>query len=559
MRSVERDPERRTRAVNRISFRTRVFLLVVAVAASTAGATAWLLVVLSSSQSVPAISPALTSEDLDQAVERAATHGMLHNSWDHAADLARELAAETGSRIRIRSAYGTTLGDSDPSGDDVPPRQSAVIETRPTLRLDAIPQVEHHASAAVMAVRSYRHNLQAAKCWHSQGIALKLTSTPLGVNMLTPDPRPAPVDPCVTDVSGGPLAGEEIAELEKLCGPATDSLCVRTAFAQAITALAPPSAVLMVGVAEQPQPPAGVGVVPALGSAVIVTLIVVAASLLISRRVLHPIRALAIASGQLGRGDLSGRVPEQGRDELGDLTRSFNRMAQSLQRAKEQQRNMIADIAHELRTPTTNIRGYVEALQDGVFPADQDLFQSLHEEAVLQERLIDDLQDLALAESGALVYHRSLAELTEVLRAVRTAHTSTAATREVRVELDAPDPVSAVVDPGRIRQVIGNLMTNALNATSPGGVITLRARTEGRTVVIEVADTGSGIASEDLAHVFDRFWRTDNARGRHTGGRGLGLAIAHEIIAAHQGTITVASTVGTGTTFTVRLPLEQSH
>jgi two-component system sensor histidine kinase BaeS len=220
---------------------------------------------------------------------------------------------------------------------------------------------------------------------------------------------------------------------------------------------------------------------------------------------------------------------------------------------------MIADIAHELRTPTTNIRGYVEALQDGVFPADQDHFRSLHEEAVLQERLIDDLQDLALAESGTLVYHRVPAELTELLRAVRTAHASTAAAQGVRIELDAPDPVHAVVDTGRIRQVIGNLLTNALHAASAGGVITLRARTEDRTAVVDIADTGSGIAGEDLPHVFDRFWRADNARGRHTGGRGLGLAIAHEIIAAHEGTVTVASTVGTGSTFTVRLPLAQGE
>ncbi|MDT7788086.1 MAG: two-component system, OmpR family, sensor histidine kinase BaeS, partial [Pseudonocardiales bacterium] len=309
------------RGVERISFRTRVFLLVVAVAASTAGATAWLLVVLSASQSTPAVPPALTSADLDRVVEKAATHGMLRNNWDQAADLARELAADTGSRIRIRSAYGKILGDSDPSGGDVPPEQSAVVETRPALRLDVVPQVEHHASAAVMAIRSYRQNLQFARCWQGLGIELKLTSTTLGVSMLVPDPRPVPVDPCVSTALDGPLAGEEIAELEKLCGPETDSLCVRTAFAQAITALAPPSVVLMVGTAEQPPAPAGVGLMPALGSAAIVTLIVVAVSLLISRRVLHPIRALATASRQLGRGDLSGRVPERGRDELADLTR----------------------------------------------------------------------------------------------------------------------------------------------------------------------------------------------------------------------------------------------
>ncbi|MFI6094716.1 sensor histidine kinase [Lentzea sp. NPDC051213] len=540
------------RASPLVGFRARVFLLVVAVAATTAVATAFLIVVLATSAATSPTAPLLTSEDLDRVTQKVTVHGMVHRNWDDTAGLVQELAAETGQRIRLQSA-DRTLGDSEPTAGDVPAQQTAVIETRPALRLEGIPQSQY-PGAAVEALWAYRDNLRLAGCWQSRGATLNVTTTPLGIRLLSPTPQPA--DTCVAEALDGRVLADEVNGIAQLCATATDSGCVQNAFTQRFIALTPPPAVLLVGIAAEPAPPAGVELTPALIAAGVVALIVVAASLLISRRVLRPIRALATASQQLGRGDLSGRVPERGRDELTDLSRTFNRMAESLQRSKEQQHNLIADITHELRTPTTTIRGYLEALQDGVFPPDQELFRSLCEEAVLQERLINDLQDLALAEAGDLVYHHDVADLTDLLRAVRTAHSSAAAEREVSLELDAPAPVPAVVDADRLRQVITNLMTNALRATPAGGVITLRAYTAGGAV-IEVSDTGCGIAGDDLEHVFDRFWRADGARGRHTGGRGLGLAIAREIIAAHHGTITVASTVGAGTTFTVKLPLEQ--
>lgn len=226
-------------------------------------------------------------------------------------------------------------------------------------------------------------------------------------------------------------------------------------------------------------------------------------------------------------------------------------MAESLQRSKRQQHNMIADIAHELRTPIANIRGYLEAVQDGVLPADDELFRSLHEEALLQQRLIADLQELALAESGDLVYYPSRVDLAELLHSARNAH---AAATGVRIDVDAPQPVLVTVDPDRFRQVIGNLLTNAVRATQPGGSVVLSTHTYGDEAVITVADTGTGISAQDLPHVFDRFWRADAARRRGTGGRGLGLAITKEIVTAHGGTITAASTEGVGSTFTVRLP-----
>jgi two-component system, OmpR family, sensor histidine kinase BaeS len=541
--------------MNRISFPVRVFLHMIAVAATAAGAIVWLIMALDSI--TMAKTPPATAGDLDHVVEELTTHAMLHNTWSDTADLVQKLTEDTGQRIRLQAPDGAPLLDSDPSDGAVPPEFPAVIETRPALQLDTIPSSQQ-ATVAVETLWRYRDNLRLAACWQSHGADLKVTTTPLGIKMLVPDPRPAPGENCVPQTVDARLFAEEVAGIEKLC-VGVSSGCVQAVFAQRFAELAPPSTVVQIGNTQTP-PWDKMEMMPTLvTTGAIAFVVVTASSLLISRRVLRPIRALATAARQLGQGDLSGRVPVQGHDELTDLSRSFNRMAESLQRSKEQQHNMIADITHELRTPTTNIRGYVEALQDGVFSLDEELLRSLYEEAVLQQRLIDDLQDLALAEAGALVYHRCLVDLADFLRSVHTAHKPTVTTQNVRLELDAATEVSVTVDPDRLRQVIGNLITNSLRATAPGGQITLRSRAEKDTAVIEVADTGSGIAAEDLPHLFDRFWRADNSRSRHTGGRGLGLAIAREIVNAHRGAITVVSTVGSGTTVTVRLPLAQGE
>ncbi|HEX8870674.1 MAG TPA: HAMP domain-containing sensor histidine kinase, partial [Lentzea sp.] len=339
------------------------------------------------------------------------------------------------------------------------------------------------------------------------------------------EPVPPVAGQCVKEA-----ATLEFTEAEPACGDG-DGACVRTAFAARLAQLTPPPVLVQVGTMDQPQEPR-ISLTPILLGAGLVALLALVVALLISRQVLRPISALAASARRLGSGDLSGRVPEKGSGDLVELTRAFNAMADSLQRSREQQHNMIADIAHELRTPLANIRGYVEGVRDGVLPADPELYRSLHEEALLQQRLIDDLQELALAESGSLVYHMSAVDLGELV--------------------ETSEPVVVLADQDRLRQVIGNLVTNARRAGAD--VITARGRLEGPWAVIEVADNGHGIAPEHLPHVFDRLWRADTARGRDTGGRGLGLSIAREIITAHGGTISVESAVGVGTTFTVRLP-----
>jgi two-component system sensor histidine kinase BaeS len=173
---------------------------------------------------------------------------------------------------------------------------------------------------------------------------------------------------------------------------------------------------------------------------------------------------------------------------------------------------------------------------------------------VLQQRIVNDLQDLALAEAGALAYHRTTIDLAELLETSRAAHHAVADAAGVRLVVAAQSPVLAYADPDRLRQVLGNLVTNALRATQSGGSVTLAAAHIGSSIVVRVADTGTGIAPASLPHVFDRFWRADSARGRRTGGSGLGLAIARQIVTDHGGTISVTSQVGEGTTFTITLP-----
>ncbi|MFF9274208.1 ATP-binding protein [Streptomyces griseosporeus] len=265
-------------------------------------------------------------------------------------------------------------------------------------------------------------------------------------------------------------------------------------------------------------------------------------------------------AGGAGKGRLSerglGRRPgaRPRRDEIARLAAAFNRMADSLQAGEERQRRLTGDIAHELRTPLANLRGYLEALRDGVVEPTPELLESLHEEALLQQRIVDDLQDLALAEAGALTYHRRTTDVRELLRAARTAHRARAEAAGVEVVVEADGPVRVHADPDRLRQVVANLVGNALRATPPGGTVTLALRRDRERAVVEVRDTGTGIAAEDLPHVFDRFWRADPARGRATGGSGLGLAVARQIVLDHGGTIGVDSAVGAGTTVTVTLP-----
>jgi len=279
----------------------------------------------------------------------------------------------------------------------------------------------------------------------------------------------------------------------------------------------------------------------------------------ISRRILGPVGTLTAAARRMERGDLTQRVEVQSEDEIGELASAFNAMADGLTRLEELRRNMVSDVAHELRTPLSNIRGYLEALRDGVVEPKREIIDSLYEEAMLLNRLVDDLQELALAEAGQLRLERRPVAAADLINRAMEAARAQAGANGIALRADLPADLPLVnVDPQRIGQVLGNLLSNALTHTPPGGEIVVVTRPGESEVELTISDTGEGIPAEHLSYIFERFYRADRSRSRATGGTGLGLAIAKQLVEAHGGRIEVESEVGRGTLFTFTLPVAEA-
>ncbi len=275
----------------------------------------------------------------------------------------------------------------------------------------------------------------------------------------------------------------------------------------------------------------------------------------LSRRITAPVQDLASAARSLGKGDFSKRAVVKSKDELGELATAFNSMAVELERADQLRRDLVADVAHELRTPLSNIKGYLEGIQDGVVEADEATLKLIYEEVQLLSRLVDDLHELALAESGGLSLDRQVGDLREVVQEVAGAMGYQIAAKGLKLNMSLPDSaILATVDRQRIGQVLRNLLGNAISFTPEGGEIIISAKHSGNDVAISVADTGPGIPPEDLPYIFERFYRVDKSRSRATGGSGLGLTIAKRLVEAHGGRLTVESTPGKGSCFTFTLP-----
>lgn len=259
------------------------------------------------------------------------------------------------------------------------------------------------------------------------------------------------------------------------------------------------------------------------------------------RQITRPLVDLTHASRRIAHGELDVRVPVISTDEVGELTETFNQMAASLEKQETLRRNLMADIAHELRTPLTGIQGAVEAMQDGVFPADAENLEALHTEVLLLNRLVDDLRTLANAEAGQLVLEMAPVDLTELCRRQVSALQPRAAERSVTLMLHAPAHASTQADGQRLNQVLLNLLDNALRHTPAGETVRVSLHADAAALYITVTDSGPGISPADLPYVFDRFYRGDRSRARMTGGSGLGLAIARQLVAAHGGRIWVDS------------------
>jgi len=276
------------------------------------------------------------------------------------------------------------------------------------------------------------------------------------------------------------------------------------------------------------------------------------------RDIATPLADVMTAADAVAEGDLSVRVevPQHSSGEFERLAKSFNRMIEELERSDRQRRNLTADVAHELRTPLHIIQGNLEGVLDDVYEPTDEHIQATLEETQQLSRLVEDLRTLSLAEAGQLPLVWEPVDVAELLADVHTSFSGQAEAAGIDLRVEIGDDLPTITgDVGRLDQVLGNLVANAVRHTSAGGQIALGAESIEGGVRIRVRDTGEGIPAEDLPHVFDRFWKGDRSRTRASGtGSGLGLAIARQLVQAHGGCIGVESKVGQGSTFTIELP-----
>lgn len=278
--------------------------------------------------------------------------------------------------------------------------------------------------------------------------------------------------------------------------------------------------------------------------------------ILLAQFITRPVRTLTKAAAAIAQGDLYQQVPVHSNDELGQLALQFNRMSKDLAQATAARRRMTADIAHDLRTPLTVITGYLEALRDEVLTPTPKRFAMMYDETQHLLHMVEDLHTLSLADAGELTLNREPIAPSSLLQHVADTFQHSAQQQEITLRVESePDLPEIQIDHKQMVRTLSNLVSNALRYTPAGGSIRLRARQEVNEIVLEVADNGSGIEEHELNNIFERFYRTDTSRTLETGGSGLGLAIVRSLVEAHGGSVSVSSTLGQGTTFSIRLPI----
>jgi two-component system sensor histidine kinase BaeS len=589
----------------------RLLFVSALIAVCSVAATAWLAVTTTTSALKEEQGQDLAADNsiLAQLSGYAATH----SDWSGVRRSVRDLAARTGRRIALTTPDRTLVADSAPRGTPLPPRPAATVDP---LRTDTYTETGAQLSGIdPRVVGPYRLSARersgldalAAKrrqCYERFGLQTTVVRTPSGRPVLTgtdgADPAgygatecedgqlntPTPTErnalgaltdlarPClkqagldlpgpllVTFDPGGkdPFGGGYLVLKYARSGQGATARavqqCILTARRTQLEPYVAPVAELFLGIGDQNpsrfdmSPANKAKVVSAAGLVLAVTVAVTAA---VAIRLVRPLRALTEAAQAPPERHV--RVPVTTRDETGILAEAFNDLTERRERLEAQRKAMVSDIAHELRSPLTNIRGWLEVVRDGVVDPDPALLDSLHEEALVLQRIIDDLQDLAAADAGTLRLHPEPLRAGDLLDQVAAAHRVAAGAAGVALRTEADPAAWLDADPVRMRQALGNLVSNGLRHTPADGTVTLTARRDGADVVLTVADTGSGIASEDLPHVFDRFWRAEKSRSRRTGGSGLGLPIVRHLVAAHGGTAEAASEPGAGAVFTLRLP-----
>lgn len=591
------------------------------IAVCSVAATAWLAVTTTTSALREEQGQDLAADM--KILARLSGYAATHPSWKGVDGTVRALAAKTGRRIALTTADRVLIADSAPHGTALPLGAAATVDplhtdtyTEPGAQRSG---VDPRAVGPYRLTAGEREEMDALaakvrQCYDRQGVEATLRRAPSGrpvlsgsdgfprsvdlpehcgyYMLLTPTPTekkaidaltegtstclqrrglnfgrpefvsPDPAKPYRYVVAGFDKLGKTKAVREA-------QPCVDSALRAQLDPYVAPVAELFLGIGDRPAPrfdmsPANKAKI--VGVAGLVLAVTVAVTAVVAVRLVRPLRALTAAAQQPP--ELHVRVPVTTRDETGILAEAFNDLTERRERLEAQRKAMVSDIAHELRSPLTNIRGWLEVTRDGLVDPDPALLASLHEEAVVLQRIIDDLQDLAAADAGTLRLHREPVRADELLEQVAAAHrvAADAAGVALRTEPWTDGKPWLDADPVRMRQALGNLVSNALRHTPAGGNVTLAARRDGGDgdtgdggvgadqVVFTVADTGTGIAPDDLPHVFDRFWRAEKSRSRRTGGSGLGLAIVRHLIAAHGGTAEAASEPGAGAVFTLRLP-----
>jgi len=297
----------------------------------------------------------------------------------------------------------------------------------------------------------------------------------------------------------------------------------------------------------------------ALTAALIAGAISLVVALFLAYQLLRPVNELIIAAQNLGEGDLTQRVPVRGNDELAQLGKSFNSMADSLEKSETSRQAMTADIAHELRNPLAVQRANLEALQDGIYHLTPENLQPLIDQNNLLTRLVDDLRTLATADSGQLILDLTQVNIYKLTEQIVVAFKPQADEQQIEISLGSTYPIQnecfeIYADPIRLEQILSNLVSNALRYTPDGGQISLSLMCGSENILVQLHDEGPGIPEESLPYIFDRFYRADQSRSRADGSTGLGLAIAQHLAFAHKGNIRAENHPNGGAVFTLTLP-----
>jgi len=291
------------------------------------------------------------------------------------------------------------------------------------------------------------------------------------------------------------------------------------------------------------------------GAAVVAVLLASMAGLVYATSLVRPIERITDTADSLRAGDRDARTGMSGGDEIGMLGKTLDEMADAIEADREMERRLTADVAHELRTPLQAIQATVEAMQDGVLPADEERLGVVRDETIRLARLADGILELTRLERGSTPMRAERLDLAIPVSAAVDTHRALFDSCGLLLTVDMVDDVRVIGDADRLKQAVGNLLSNAARYTPADGRVGVAVRREGDQAVIEVTDTGIGVAEEDLGRVFSRFWRADEARDRSTGGLGIGLAVVKEIVDRHGGTVSVARRSEGGSVFTIRLPI----